>query len=219
MARTGRPREFDRDSALRAALRLFWRQGYEPTSVSQLKEAMGGISPTSFYAAFGSKEKLFNEVLSNYRQNEGRVTAVLGDQSISPKEAIETCLRQSANMQTDPSHPPGCLIVYGASNCGPDSSVVEAALKLDRDINRKAFFDQICRAIRIGDLPEDTDAEGLAAMFNTFLVGISTAARDGATSTELAKAIDSAMRVWPARPKQSDNAAGRQTSASGFFGP
>jgi AcrR family transcriptional regulator len=198
MARTGRPREFDRNSALRAALRLFWLQGYEPTSLSQLKEAMGGISPTSFYAAFGSKEQLFNEVLANYRENEGMVTAVLRDQNIAPREAIETCLRQSASMQTDPSHPPGCLIVYGASNCGPDNSVVAAALKLDRDANRKAFSEQISRAIRIGDLPQDTDAEGLAAMFSTLLVGISTAARDGVTTSELTRAIDSAMRVWPA---------------------
>lgn len=197
MARTGRPREFDRDAALQAALRLFWQQGYEPTSLSQLKEAMGGISPTSFYAAFGSKEQLFNEVLADYRQNQGQVTAILRDQCISPREAVESCLRQSATMQTDTSHPRGCLIIYGASNCGPDSSVVDAALKVDRDTNRRAFFDQVCRAIRIGELPENTDAEGLAEMFNTFLVGISTAARDGVTASELARAIDSAMRVWP----------------------
>jgi AcrR family transcriptional regulator len=204
MARTGRPREFDRDSALRAALRLFWQQGYEPTSLSQLKEAMGGISPTSFYAAFGSKEQLFNEVVAHYRENEGNVTAVLKDERLSPREAIEACLRQSASMQTDPSHPPGCLIVHGASNCGPDNSVVAAVLKLDRDVNRQAFSEQICRAIRTGALPEDTDTEGLATMFNTLLVGISTAARDGVTSTALAKAIDSAMRVWPAsdRPER-----------------
>ena len=66
MSRTGRPREFDRAEALDAALRLFWQQGYEATSISQLIDAMGGISTASFYATFYSKEALFREAVRRY---------------------------------------------------------------------------------------------------------------------------------------------------------
>ena len=57
MAQMGRPRSFDRDAAIEQALHLFWQQGYESTSLAQLKDAIaGGITAPSFYAAFGSKE-------------------------------------------------------------------------------------------------------------------------------------------------------------------
>ena len=89
MARTGRPREFDTEAALEGALLLFWEHGYEATSLTQLKAAMGGISTASFYAAFGSKEALFRAVVTRYLDTHGRVTAPLKDPAWPPRAAIE----------------------------------------------------------------------------------------------------------------------------------
>src|SRR5205085_3458387 len=61
----GRPREFDADAALDAALALFWRHGYEGTSLAALTDAVG-VTPTSLYAAFGNKEELFRQVVDRY---------------------------------------------------------------------------------------------------------------------------------------------------------
>src|SRR6266566_10166481 len=63
--RRGRPRHFDVDEALDRAMRLFWRKGYQATSVSDLTTAMG-IKRASLYAAFGSKEALFRKALERY---------------------------------------------------------------------------------------------------------------------------------------------------------
>src|ERR1700744_4811865 len=65
MAVTGRPREFDRDTALKAAMLLFWRKGFAATSMNDLCDAMGIRSP-SLYAAFGSKEALYLEAIEHY---------------------------------------------------------------------------------------------------------------------------------------------------------
>lgn len=65
-ATIGRPREFDADEALERAMRVFWEQGYEGASLSDLTAAMG-ITRTSMYAAFGNKEDLFRKVLARYR--------------------------------------------------------------------------------------------------------------------------------------------------------
>jgi len=107
MPRTGRPRGFDRDLAVQQAMRLFWEQGYEATSLAQLKGAMGGIAPASFYAAFKSKEALFREVLDRYLVTHGQVTAPLLDPAVPPRMAVEQSLRASARMQTDGAHPLG----------------------------------------------------------------------------------------------------------------
>lgn len=68
--RRGRPRSFDRDTALEQAVRSFWELGYEATSISDLTRAMG-ISAPSLYAAFGDKRALFDEVVAVYRQHYG----------------------------------------------------------------------------------------------------------------------------------------------------
>ena len=197
MAQKGRPREFDRDKALEAALQLFWQQGYEPTSLNQLKEAMGGISPTSFYAAFGSKEKLFREVVALYRNTQGSVTNVLRQENLPPKEAIEVCLRNSARMQCDQSHPPGCLNVIGASNCSQENAGIAMFLREERRGDFEAIQMQIRRAIACEDIPASTDVEALATTFSTFLYGLTTSARDGLPLDKLNKAIDSMMKIWP----------------------
>src|SRR5215218_9208155 len=66
----GRPRSFDRDAALEQAVRLFWRKGFEATSMADLTAAMG-IGAPSLYAAFGSKEALYAEALSYYQERFG----------------------------------------------------------------------------------------------------------------------------------------------------
>ena len=66
MAKRGRPAGFDRAEALRHAMELFWARGYEGATLGDLQAAMGGISPPSFYHAFGSKEELFKEVAELY---------------------------------------------------------------------------------------------------------------------------------------------------------
>src|SRR5688500_13596233 len=66
----GRPRSFDRDTALGQAMEVFWAKGYEGTSISDLTEAMG-INPPSLYAAFGDKERLFLEAIDRYQVARG----------------------------------------------------------------------------------------------------------------------------------------------------
>jgi TetR/AcrR family transcriptional repressor for divergent bdcA len=196
MVRTGRPREFDREKALDAAMILFWEHGYEPTSLNQLKVAMGDISPASFYAAFGSKEALFEEVVVRYQSSYGRVTASLRDETLPPREAIETALRLSAKMQTDNVHPPGCLMILGASNCAPDNRHIDDVLARDRMRNRTGIETCIRRAVDAGDLVRSTNIRGLANLFHTFLMGIAFEARDGAGGGDLDEAVTALMQIW-----------------------
>jgi AcrR family transcriptional regulator len=198
MARTGRPRGFDKAEAVEKAMRVFWQFGYEATSLAQLKQAMGGISTASFYAAFGSKEGLFREATAHYLATHGQVTASLRDLSMAPRRAIELALRRSTRMQTDASHPKGCLVVSSASTCAPENGHIQALLAEERARNRVALQGCVQRAIETGDLPAHTQVAGLAATFETFLIGLSSQARDGMPLAVLEDAISKIMGVWDA---------------------
>ncbi|KPX96457.1 Transcriptional regulator, TetR family [Pseudomonas amygdali pv. mori] len=198
MAQMGRPRTFDRDVAINQALHLFWEHGYDATSLSQLKANIGGgITAPSFYAAFGSKQALFNEVMERYLNTHGRVTDSLFDNTLPPREAIELTLRRSAKMQCEPDHPKGCLVALGLmSACTEESKAISAPLAKARNLNRTGIVACIHRAVAAGKLPATVIPETLAAAFDSFLLGLSTLARDGVPYATLDAAVTQMMGLW-----------------------
>ncbi len=198
MARTGRPRGFDKDQALQQAMHLFWEHGYEATSLSQLKAAMGDISASSFFAAFGSKEALFRAALDRYGQTHGQVTAPLHDPAVRPRDAVEHVLRASAQMQTDPAHPLGCLVVLSTVNSSPENRHLQALLAAERQHNRDGLRACVERAVKRGELRADTDASALATLFDTVLMGLAIQARDGVLLAALDAGIMACLEVWDA---------------------
>jgi len=198
MAQMGRPRTFDRDVAITQALHLFWEHGYDATSLSQLKANIGGgITAPSFYAAFGSKQALFNEVMERYLNTHGRVTESLFDTSLPPREAIELTLRRSAKMQCEPDHPKGCLVSLGLmSACSDESKAISEPLAQARNLNRAGLVACIERAITAGQLPATVIPQTLAAAFDSFLLGLSTLARDGVPHDTLDGAVTQMMGLW-----------------------
>ncbi|MGE1156895.1 TetR/AcrR family transcriptional regulator [Pseudomonas kitaguniensis] len=198
MAQMGRPRTFDRDVAITQALHLFWEHGYDATSLSQLKAKIGGgITAPSFYAAFGSKQALFGEVMQHYLSTHGRVTDSLFDTTLPPRRAIELALRRSAKMQCEPDHPKGCLVSLGLmSACSDESKAISEPLARARNLNRAGMVACVERAIAAGELPPTVTPETLAAVFDSFMLGLSTLARDGVTHATLDASVTQVMGLW-----------------------
>ncbi|ARD12246.1 MULTISPECIES: TetR/AcrR family transcriptional regulator [Pseudomonas] len=207
MAKMGRPRTFDRDVAINQALHLFWEHGYDATSLSQLKANIGGgITAPSFYAAFGSKQALFNEVMERYLATHGRVTDSLFDNTLPPREAIELTLRRSAKMQCEPDHPKGCLVALGLmSACTEESKAISEPLAKARNLNRAGIVACIHRAVAAGELPATVIPETLAAAFDSFLLGLSTLARDGVPYATLDAAVTQMMGLWDSMRSVADD--------------
>lgn len=196
MAQMGRPRQFDRNTALTRAMHLFWENGYEATSLSQLKTELG-ISAPSFYAAFGSKEALFQEAVTLYLQTHGTVTQCLWDEQLAPRAAIERALLSSARMQCETGHPKGCMVALGVMSAGtPDNAAVTAALTASRARTRAGLLACVRRGIAQGELNAATDPMALAQVFESFLLGLSTLARDGATQENLEAAVTQVLQLW-----------------------
>ncbi|MBD1554382.1 TetR/AcrR family transcriptional regulator [Pseudomonas typographi] len=198
MAQMGRPRTFDRDKAIDQALHLFWEHGYEATSLSQLKAGIGGgISAPSFYAAFASKEALFQECAQRYLSRYATVTECLWDTALPPRAALETALRASAKMQCERGHPKGCMVALAVMSApSPENAAVTQSLTQSRTRTRAGFTQCIERGIATGELAPNTDARALATVFDSFLVGLSTLVRDGVGHGVVDAAIDRIMTAW-----------------------
>ncbi|MCQ8239578.1 TetR/AcrR family transcriptional regulator [Rhizosaccharibacter radicis] len=198
MARTGRPREFDRAAAVEQAMHLFWQHGFEGASLEKLRQAMGGISSASFYAAFDCKEALYREALSCYLGTHGKVMAALRDPDLAPRRRIEMALRGSVAMQTDPSHPSGCMVTLSATIGSEAAGELRALTAAERAANRAAIMACVRQAIQDGELAADTDAEGLGTLFEGLLVGLSIQARDGVAAGAIDAAVTAALTAWDA---------------------
>ncbi len=162
-ARRGRPRSFDRQEALCAALRVFRERGYEGTSIADLQQALGGISPPSLYAAFGSKEELFMEAVELYT---GRIRAAAEKavaEAPTTKAKVEALLRSTVAGATEPGEPRGCLLVQGAIVCSPSNDDVQRYLHELRIKTNRMVKQCLKDGVASGELPESTDVNGLAA--------------------------------------------------------
>ena len=191
----GRPRSFDLNAALNAAMRVFWHKGYEGSSLADLTKAMG-INRPSLYAAFGDKETLFRKVLDRYAEGPaGRIRETL--QEPTAFKVAEKLLLGTAELLTDPRHPSGCLMVQSALVSGEGANRIRRELALRRSAGESALRRRFKRAVVEGDLPPESDPEDLARFVITVSQGMAVQAAGGATRKDLEGIARAAMLAWP----------------------
>lgn len=192
----GRPATFDRATALGQAMMLFWERGYEGTTFDELTQAMG-LSPSSFYNAFGSKERLYQEAIDTFIA-EGRrcLRATLAGEQ-DTRAAFQALLEQEAASFTQEDRPSGCMISLAGTHLPPALAELRCMLTNQRQATQEAMADRLRQGKAAGDVPADVDVEALAAFFNALIRGMAVQARDGASRARLIEIIEVAMRAWP----------------------
>lgn len=206
----GRPRSFDRDAALERAMDVFWRKGYEGTSISDLTREMG-INPPSLYAAFGDKERLFLECVERYQAKHGGACPY--ECEPTARGAIAKLLLYMATELTKPCNPRGCMMVMAAATCSGSSEEMQSALQERRTSSRAHIKERIERGLKEGDVPRGVDATALADFYAAVISGMSMQARDGASRKSLLATVETAMRAFPAPPERKEKTAKRAATA------
>src|SRR5262245_10485935 len=172
----GRPRSFDRGRALERAMHVFWRQGYEATSVSDLTRAMQ-INPPSLYAAFGDKERLYLEALGRYQQRRCELMAKWFAEEPTAKAALRRMLTEAAGEMARAGEPRGSMLVFSAMQCSSDALQVKVA---ERRASMRALLKaRIDRGVDERELAHGTDTDALVDFYSAVFQGMSLQARGG----------------------------------------
>lgn len=196
MNHRGRPRTFDCQAALDAAMLLFWERGFEQTSVDDLATAMG-IRTSSLYATFGDKEALFLKAVEHYRNGRGSVFDQAIQNGKTAREGFENLFAVSAAELTRTDQPHGCMLCLALPTCSPRYDHLQQELDRLRALSDQVLLDKLEQAVRDQEIPSTTDLHMLVSYIRTALLGMSLQARAGANQETLLEIGRMAMQAWP----------------------
>jgi AcrR family transcriptional regulator len=191
----GRPRAFDRDEALEAAMVLFWRKGFEATSMTDLCDAMGVRSP-SLYAAFGSKKALYLEAIQHYVEIFGPPIWDKLAEGATARAGVENLLLAATEILPESVMPAGCMATLAAVSDEWPAGIAEVVRKIRVEM-LGMLRSRLEAGVANGELPTTTDIEALSRFYLSVYQGMAVQARDGAGVSELKGVVAAAMSAWP----------------------
>jgi AcrR family transcriptional regulator len=196
MAVIGRPREFDREAALQAAMLLFWRKGFAATSMNDLCDAMDVRSP-SLYAAFGGKEALYLEAIEHYVRTIGPSVWDKLAGGATARAGVESLLLAGADtLPKARAKPPGCMAMLSAVGDEWPAMITDVVRKVRLEVLNQLRA-RLQAAVAEGELAAATDIDGLSRFYLGVFQGMAIQARDGASRAELRAVAAAAMAAWP----------------------
>jgi AcrR family transcriptional regulator len=206
----GRPKAFDRDVAVQAAMQVFWDGGYEGSSFDDLATAMR-INPSSFRNTFKTKEALYREATEMYvAQGAAWLAGVLsGEKDV--RAAFSRLFTEAAARYTSADHPLGCMISVAGTHFPQGLSALSEMLTTYRFGAEKAMVERLKQGQHDKQLPPDANIHAIAAFFHALFRGMAVQARDGVSRDRLLEIVAVAMSAFPSAPMASESTGPRGT--------
>jgi TetR/AcrR family transcriptional regulator, transcriptional repressor for nem operon len=189
-----RPKEFDKDTALHKAIRLFSQQGFAGTSTDELMRVMD-VGRQSMYDTFGDKRALFLRALETYVNESVSTTCDELETSGSALAAIQNALVSFAERK-DLSSAEGCMGINAVCEFGQRDMEVNQIVREAARRQREVLVDVLTRAKSRGELNDAVDVNSLADFFESTLAGIRVAAKGGKSRQALRNIASIAGRVY-----------------------
>ncbi|GAA3651378.1 TetR/AcrR family transcriptional regulator [Nonomuraea antimicrobica] len=180
-----RPREFDEHDVIAKATRLFWRRGYNATSVRDLGAELS-LKQSSLYRAFNDKRTLFLRTLDHYRATE----SAQAEELLSAPGPSLDILREWLIWMVGHDSGLGCFVVNTATELGTSDPEVRQQTEAAFDVTRKTLASLLRRGVRDGDLPAALDVDAAVELLFTTVLGLRVRERAGHDPRRLATAID-----------------------------
>lgn len=179
-----RPKEFDEEQALAAALEVFWEKGYEAASVQDLTERMG-IQKASLYNTFGDKHALFVRALSAYSAETLEWYRQQLERPGSLRSLLVAMFREMTDGCEEDDDCRGCLCVNAAVELAPHDPAIAALLEQHNQAQEELFRRALERAQRAGEIPADLDTVATARYLLNVIAGLGVARKGGPSMERL----------------------------------
>jgi TetR/AcrR family transcriptional repressor of nem operon len=188
----GRPREFDEEQVLVAAMEAFWRKGYEATSLVNLTDATG-LNKASLYRVFGDKHQLFKSALQHYGQMEFQKVASVIRNDVSPLENLHAVVDK---ITSDFASDKGCMMINSLVELAPHDPEVKAILKDFGDMRVTALADMIGQARAAGEIRAELEPEQLAVSLMIALAGSAAMGKGFMSREPIVENLEKLIESW-----------------------
>ena len=191
MART---KQFDENQAIDAAMRKFWENGFDGTSMHDLEQCTE-LNRTSLYNAFGNKRALFERALGCYNERVlGELFALL-ESAPTVKQGISDLLHAVLENQFDRNNPGGCMMALSVlESAQHDEQTIETMQQTMHGLKRE-LQSRLSNAKKSGELSKALDVSGVAATITTTIAGMAVMAKAGFTKPVVKKGINQVIKL------------------------
>ncbi|WP_322745733.1 TetR/AcrR family transcriptional regulator [Paenibacillus donghaensis] len=183
-----RTKEFNEDQALHQAMLLFWKRGYEATSIPDLLQVMG-ISRSSLYATFSDKQALYIAALEHYKKTSFNKQAIL-ERASSARAGIQQFFEQHIASAYDISLPGGCFVTNAATTLESPDEKINELIKTSFLNLEQAFCELLEKGRQSGEIDKNTDIQALSYLLLNLHQSINVMAKIGQDQQRAMKMIN-----------------------------
>jgi TetR/AcrR family transcriptional repressor of nem operon len=188
----GRPKQYDENKVLVAAAELFWSKGYEATSTRDLSACMG-LTPSSMYAAFGDKRKLFHRVLDHYLNSTLRAKIERLNSIASPSASVREFFSETIERSVSDAEYRGCMLVNTVLEASSKDTKTRDNVAGELSTIEAFFCRRLSQAQQAGEISSDISPERSARHLLAVLMGIRVLTRVRAERELLTDAVRNAF--------------------------
>jgi TetR/AcrR family transcriptional repressor of nem operon len=188
----GRPREFDEEAALEAAMDAFWAKGFEATSMADLC-CCTGLHKGSLYQAFGDKHKLFMDALQHYADSEFHETTAVAQHLTSPLAIIRAVVNKICD---DATGEKGCMMINSMVELAPHDPAVKAALQKFGGQRMQVITEMIASAQEAGEISVKTEPHKLARQLMMTMAGGAAMVKGVLAPEDISETMNDLIDSW-----------------------